>query len=96
MFVSYVVVVIRYNIVSVVLLCFAVIDDGIIANVGYCFVVLVDGGVLGIDISKVGAVVSVDVAVPNVIVYSDIGLTGGLINRFVRNNLKLGQPDMKI
>ena len=53
------------------------VDDGRIGNVGYGFVLLVDGGVLGVDVSKVGAVVSVDVAVPRlgvVIVDGDIGL----------------------
>ena len=59
------------------MLGFVVVDDGRIGNVGYGFVLLVDGGVLGVDVSKVGAVVSVDVAVPRlgvVIVDGDIGL----------------------
>lgn len=76
-FVGNIVVVIRYGIVGVVFFGFVVVDDGRIGNVGYGFVLLVDGGVLGVDVSKVGAVVSVDVAVSRlgvVIVDGDIGL----------------------
>ena len=77
LFVGYVVVVIRYGIVGIVFFGFVVVDDGRIRNIGYGFVLLVDGGVLGIDVSKVGAVVGVDVAVPRlgvVVVDGDIGL----------------------
>lgn len=56
------------------MLGFVVIDDGRIGNVGYGFVFLVDGGVLRINVSKVGAVVNVDIAVPCVVVNSDVGL----------------------
>ena len=49
-----------------------VVDDGRIGNVGYSFVFLVNRGVLGVDVSKVGAVVGVDVAVPCVVVDGDI------------------------
>lgn len=68
LFVGYVVVVIRYSIVSVVFFGFVVVDDGVIGNIGYGFVLLVDSGVLGVDVSKVGAVVGVDVTVPCVVV----------------------------
>ena len=57
------------------MLGFVVVDDGRIGNVGYGFVLLVDGGVLGVDVSKVGAVVSVDIAVPSVVVDGNITLT---------------------
>ena len=46
----------------------AIVDNGIIADISYCFVLLVDGGVLGVDLGEVGAVVGVDVAVPCVVV----------------------------
>ena len=49
----------------------AVVDDGVLANIGDSFVVFVDGGVLGVDVRKIGAVVLVDVAVPNVLVDGD-------------------------
>lgn len=71
MFVGYVVVVIRYSIVGIVFFGFVVVDDGRIRNIGYRFVLLVDGGVLGVDVSKVGAVVGVDVTVPCVIIDGD-------------------------
>ena len=54
------------------MLGFVVVNNGRIGNVGYGFVFLVDGGVLGVDVSKVGAVVGVDVAVPCVVIDSDI------------------------
>ena len=47
---------------------FVVVDDGVIADVGNRLVVFVDGRILGVDIGQVGAVVLVDVAVPNVLV----------------------------
>ena len=47
---------------------FVVVDDGVTADVGNGFVVLVDGGILGVDVGQVGAVVLVDVAVPRVVV----------------------------
>lgn len=49
-----------------------VVDDGRIGNVGNSFVLLVDGGVLGVDIGKVGGVVNVDIAVPCVVVDGNI------------------------
>ena len=54
-----------------------VVDDGRIGNVGYGFVLLVDGGVLGVNVSKVGAVVGVYVTVPCVVVDGDGGLFRG-------------------
>ena len=62
----------------------AVVDDGRIGNVGYGFVLLVDGGILGVDVSKVSAVVGVDVAVPCVVVDGDIVCGGyaGIAQRF--------------
>ena len=64
-----------------------VVDDGIIADIGYGFVLLVDGGVLGVDVSKVGAVVGVDVAVPCVVVDGDVDCGGyaGIAERFNKN-----------
>ena len=59
------------------MLGFVVVNDRGSADIGDSFVFLVDCGVLGVDVSKVGAVVSVDVAVPRlgvVIVDGDIGL----------------------
>ena len=65
----------------------AVVDDGIIANIGYGFVLLVDGGVLGVDVGEVGAVVGVDVAVPSVVVDGDVirGGYAGIAERFNAN-----------
>ena len=51
--------------------CFVVVDDGVIADIGNGFVVFVDSGVLGVDVSEVGTVVGVDVAVPCVVVDGD-------------------------
>ena len=79
MFVGYVVVVIRYGIVGIVFFGFVVVDDGRIGNVGYGFVFLVDRGVLGVDVSKVGAVVGVDITVPCVVVDGDVGLIGQFV-----------------
>ena len=70
-FVGDVVVIVGYGIVGVVLLGFVVVDDGVIADVGDGFVVFVDGGVLGVNVGQVGAVVLVDVAVPDVLVDGD-------------------------
>ena len=53
---------------------FVVVDDRIVADVGNGFVVLVDGGVLGVDVGQIGAVVLVDVAVPCVVINGDVGL----------------------
>ena len=54
------------------MLCLVVVDDGRIGNVGYGFVLLVDGGVLGVDVSEVGAVVGINVAVPCVVIDGDV------------------------
>ena len=58
------------------MLGFVVVDDGVIADVGDRFVAFVDGGVLGVDVGQVGAVVLVDVAVPGVVVNGDVGFLG--------------------
>ena len=47
------------------MLGFVVVDDGIGADVGNGFAFLVDCSILGVDVSKVGAVVCVDVTVPS-------------------------------
>ena len=51
---------------------FVVVDDRIVAVVGNGFVVLVDGGVLGVDVGQIGAVVLVDVTIPCVVVDGDV------------------------
>ena len=56
------------------MLGFVVVNDRGSADIGDSFVFLVDCGVLGVDVSKVGAVVGVDVAVPCVVVDGDGGL----------------------
>ena len=56
------------------MLGFVIVDDGVVADIGDSFVFLVDGGVLRVDVSKVGAVVGVDVTVPCVVVDGDVGL----------------------
>ena len=53
-----------------------IVDNGRIGNVGYGFVLLIDGGVLGVNVGEVGAVVSVDVTVPYVVVDGDVVCTG--------------------
>ena len=63
---------------------FVVVDDGVIADVGNGFVLLIDGGVLGVDVGQVGAVVLVDVAVPGVVINSDVGLL--FDRRFIGDN----------
>lgn len=70
-FVGDVVVIVGYGIVSVVLFGFIVVDNGVVTDIGNCFVVFVDGRILGVDIGQVGAVVLVDVAVPDVLVDGD-------------------------
>ena len=66
------------------MLGFVVVDDGRIGNVGYGFVLLVDGGILGVDVGEVGAIVGVDVAVPCVVVDGDVVCGGyaGITGRF--------------
>ena len=66
------------------MLGFVVVDDGIVANVGDRFVAFVDGSVLGVNVGQVGAVVLVDVAVPGVVINSDVGLL--FDRRFIGDN----------
>ena len=81
---SYFYILIQIKKEGVVLLGFVVVDDGVIADVGNGFVVFVDGSVLGVNVGQVGAVVLVDVAVPDVLVDGDVGL---LFNsRCIRDN----------
>ena len=79
MFVGYVIVVVGYAVIGVVLFGFVVVDDGVIADVGNSFVYLVDGGVLGVDVGKVGTVIYIDIAVPCVVVDGDIVVIGNLV-----------------
>ena len=67
------------------MLGFVVVDDGIGADVGNSFVFLVDRGILGVDVSKVGAVVGVDIAVPSIVVDGDVRGTGELVSGNKRN-----------
>ena len=62
------------------MLGFVIVDDGVVADIGDSFVFLVDGGVLGVDVGKVGAVIYIDIAVPCVVVYSCFS------SSFARNN----------
>ena len=70
-FVGDIVVIVGYTIVGVVLFGFVVVDDGVIADICNGFVVFVDGSVLGVNVGQVGAVILVDVAVPDVLVDGD-------------------------
>jgi len=72
------------------LLGFVIVDDGVVADIGDSFVFLVDGGVLRVDVSKVGAVVGVDVTVPCVFVNSKVCIIGNIVELrwFVLNNRK--------
>ena len=63
---------------------FVVVDDGVIADVGNGFVVFVDGSVLGVNVGQISAVVLVDVAIPGVVINSDVGLL--FDRRFIGNN----------
>ena len=58
---------------------FVVVDDGVIADVGNGFVVFVDGSVLGVNVGQVGAVVLVDVAVPDILIDGDICFLTNLV-----------------
>ena len=90
-FVGDIVVVIGYTIVGVVLLGFVVVDDGVIADVGNGFVVFVNGGVLGVDVGQVGAVVYIDVTVPGIVV--DVVLGVGFNTR-ARGNRRIFEIDV--
>ena len=79
MFVSYVVVVIRYSIIGVVLLRFVVVDDRIVADVGYGIARFVDSCVLRVDIGKVGGIIHINITVPSVFVNCNVVVIGDLV-----------------
>ena len=54
------------------MLGFVVVDDGIVADIGDGVALVVDGRILGVNVGQVGAVVLVDVAVPDILIDGDI------------------------